>query len=178
MALCGTLVAQNPRRVHYFRVAFVWFGSAVCLLELLEQAARTNRYFWLIPSKFSAVYGPFSYWNNFAQFVEILLPVTLWTGVMHRRPDLRYILLAAVQIGAVAASGSRAGAALVMVELVVVLFLAFLRNRNQAFLYAAATTVVLTGVFVYAAGVGEVMQKLHQQDQLNVRRDLISLHSP
>lgn len=172
LAIAGTLVAQDLRRAHHFRTAFVWFGTAVCLLELLQQAARTNRYFWVLPSRFSAIYGPFAYWNNFAQFVEILLPVTLWTGVMHRRPDLRYILMAAVQIGAVAASGSRAGAALVTVELIIVLFLAFLRNRNQAFLYAAASTVVLTGLFVYAAGVTEVMNKLHQQDQLNVRRDL------
>lgn len=172
LAIGGALVAQDPRRAAQFRLGFVWFGSAICLLELLQQASRTNRYFWIVPSKFSAVYGSFAYWNNFAEFVEILLPITLWSGVMHRRPDLRFLLLAAVQIGAVSASGSRAGAALVIIELVVVLLLAFLRNRNRAFLYAAASTIVLTGLFISAAGVSEVMHKLHQKDQLNVRRDL------
>jgi O-antigen ligase len=165
-------VFKDSRRAFQFRRIFVVFGSALCVLELLEQASRTGAYFWVIPSKYPAVYGSFAYWNNFAEFVEILLPVTLWMGFSPRRPDLTYLLLGAVQIGAVTASGSRAGAVLVMAELVCLLVLFSLKNRNRTFLYAAAATVVLTVVFVYSAGVSEVIQKLHQRDQLSVRRDI------
>jgi O-antigen ligase len=165
-------IFEDPKRASLFRRTFVIFGSSLCVLELVEQASRTNRYFWVIPSKYPAVYGSFAYWNNFAQFVEILLPVTLCMGLSKRQPDLTYLLLAAIQIGAVAASGSRAGSALVLLELVATLLLFFWKNRNRTFLYAAVATVVLSAAFVYSAGVGDVMQKLHQRDQLAIRRDI------
>ncbi len=163
---------KDQQRAALFRHIFVLFGTALCVLELLEQASKTNRYFWVLPSKYPAVYGSFAYWNNFAQFVELLLPVTLWSGLSKRSPDLTYMLLAALQIGAVAACGSRAGAALVVGELVLTLLLFFLKNRNRTFLYAAISTLILSSVFVYSAGVSEVMQKLHQRDQLAVRRNI------
>lgn len=165
-------VFRDQRLGSQFRRIFVLFGSLLCVLELVQQASKTHEYFWLISSRYPAVYGSFAYWNNFAEFVEILLPVTLWLGLSRKRPDLTYLMLAAVQIGAVAASGSRAGAALVLVELVSLLVLFFVRNRNQTFLYAAVATVVLSTIFVYSAGVSGVMQKLHQRDQLAVRRDI------
>jgi O-antigen ligase len=174
ITLLGCQIFKDPRRASLFRRIFVVFGSALCVLELVEQGSRTNRYFWLIPSKYPAVYGSFAYWNSFAEFVEILLPVTLWVGLSKRQPDVTYLLLAAIQIGAVAASGSRAGSALVVAELVGALLLFFLKNRNRTFLYAALATVALSVVFVYSAGVSEVMQKLHQRDQLAIRRDINS----
>lgn len=162
----------DPQRTSLFLKVFAMFGTALCVLELLEQAARTSLYYWFLPSKYQAVYGSFAYWNNFAAFVEILLPVTLWIGFSPKRPDLIYILMTAVQIGAVTASGSRAGAALVLLELIASMIIFFRRNRNQTFLYAALSTVVLSVVFVYAAGVSQVMQKLHERDQLSVRRNI------
>jgi len=163
---------RDPGRASLFRHIFVLFGSAVCVLDLLEQASRTNRYFWLIPSKYEYVYGSFAYWNNFAQLVELLLPVTLWMAFGRRKPDPRYILLAALQVSAVGASGSRAGSALIFGELFAVLLLAFWRNRKPVFLYAGAVTLVASGLFVYAAGTSQVMQKFSQSDQWSVRRDV------
>jgi O-antigen ligase len=163
---------RDPRRASLFRHIFVLFGSAVCILDLLEQASRTNRYFWLIPSKYEYVFGSFAYWNNFAQFVELLLPVTLWLAFGRRKPDPRYIFLAALEISAVGASGSRAGTALIFAELIAMLLLAYWRNRNQIFLYAGAATLVVSALFVYAAGTSQVVQKFSQSDQWSVRREV------
>jgi O-Antigen ligase len=174
-AICAiaTHTVRDPDAARRFRFGFVLFGSAVCILELLEQASRTNEYFWFIPSQFATgVYGTFAYWNNFAQFVEILLPVTLWVALGRGKPDVRFVLLAAIQIGAVATSGSRAGSALVIFELITVLALLYLRNRSRTLLYAAAATVLLSVLFVYAAGFSQIMQKLHEKDQLSVRREI------
>ncbi|MBV9266057.1 MAG: O-antigen ligase family protein [Acidobacteriaceae bacterium] len=172
LVMFAAQVGSNKDRARWFRSAFVLFGSAICVLELLEQASRTNRYFWFLPSKFPAVYGTFAYWNNFAEFIELFFPVTLWSALSKRRPDVPYIVLSAIQISAVIASGSRAGSALVILELIAVLSLLYLRNRNRAFLYASAATIVLAAVFIYAAGVSQVIEKLHQHDQLSVRRDI------
>ena len=165
-------ILRDRRRATLFRQIFVLFGSGLCILELLEQASRTNKYFWTIPSKYELVYGSFAYWNNFAQFVELLLPVTLAMAVGQKKPDFKYVLLAALQIGAVAASGSRAGVALVLGEVVTILLLAYFRNRDRAFLYVSIATLILSAVFVYAAGTTEVVRKFEQNDQLSVRRDV------
>ncbi|MGA8030054.1 MAG: O-antigen ligase family protein [Bryobacteraceae bacterium] len=172
IALLASQVFQDRAKAIRFRFVFVIFGSGVCLLDLLEQASRTNRYLWLIPSRYHSISGSFAYWNNFAQFVELVLPITLWLGLARRKPAPSYLLLSALEIGAVAASGSRAGAFLVIVELITVLMLVYLQNRNRTFLYSASLVVALSTIFVYAAGFDTLVGKLQQNDQLNVRREI------
>lgn len=173
IALLATQVFQQPGAAHLFRNGFIAFGSAVCLLDLLEQASHTAEYYWLIPSKYHAVFGPFAYWNNFAQFVELVLPVTLWQGLMrHRSIQPPYLILGALQIGSVVASGSRAGTALVLTELLAVLALAYHRRRDKKLLFGATLAISLSMVFIYAAGFDVLIGKLQQNDQLAVRRNI------
>lgn len=162
----------DSRDARRFHLVLVMFASAVCLLDLLEQASRTNRYYWLIPSRYNSVFGPFAYWNNFAQFVELSLPVTLWLGLSRAKPVIGYVLLAALQVAAVVASGSRAGAALIGVELVAVILLAYHRHRNRSLLFGAALAIALALLFIYSAGFDRLLGKLQQNDQLAVRRNI------
>ncbi len=168
----ATQLFPIPREAARFRLYFVVFGTAVCILDLLQQASSTNRYFWLIPSRYATIFGPFAYWNNFAEFVELLLPITLWNGLGGRRPSIPYILCAAVQTGAVVASGSRAGSLLAVLELLALIALAYSRNRNKNFLLGAALAIVLSLAFVYAAGFEALIAKLQQNDLLAVRRNI------
>ncbi len=174
-AIITALAAQifrGRQAASAFRRWFVLFGGAVCVLDLLEQASHTSKYFWLIQSKYQAVSGPFAYWNNFAQFVELVLPLTLWLGVGRQRPVLSYVLLAAVQFGAVIASGSRAGSVLALIEVIAVLAIAWRRQQSRGFLIASLSVVLLCLVFVYAAGFQKLDEKLRQRDLLAVRRDI------
>ncbi len=172
IVLLATQLFRDRRIAARFRLAFIAFATAVCLLDLLEQASHTSKYFWLIPSRYHAIFGPFSYWNNFAEFVELVLPITLWQGLARSKPSIPYVLMAALQIGAVVASGSRAGTALVCIELLAVLTLAYFRYRNKSFVFGAAAAVALSLIFIYAAGADRVVAKLQQNDQLAVRRDI------
>jgi O-antigen ligase len=172
IAVVATQLFQSLAAAAQFRRWFMLFGSAVCLLDLLEQASRTNSYYWLIESKFHAVFGPFAYWNNFAQFVELALPITLWTGLSRRRSSpLPYLVLGALQVGAVVASGSRAGAVLAIAELLFVTGLAYMRRPDKR-LMGAAAAIVLTLLFIYVAGFDVLIKKLQQNDQLAVRRSI------
>jgi O-antigen ligase len=172
IALLATQVFQQPRAAAQFRLGLVLFGSAICILDLLEQASHTSKFFWLIQSRYHSIFGPFAYWNNFAQFVELVLPITLWQGLAQRRAAVPYLLLGGLQIAAVVASGSRAGTALVLAELFVVVILAYLRYRSKTFVFGAVVAVVLSGVFIYAAGFQTVIGKFQQSDQLAVRRQI------
>ena len=173
IAVMATQVFRQGRDADLFRNGLIVFGSAVCLLDLLEQASHTAQYYWFIPSKYHAVFGPFAYWNNFAQFVELVLPITLWQGLIRNRSiQVPFLVLAGLQIGAVVASGSRAGTALVLAELLVVVALAYSRRRDTKLLFGATLAIGLSLVFIYAAGFDVVIGKLQQNDQLNVRRNI------
>ena len=77
-----------------------------------------------------------------------------------------------LQIGAVVASGSRAGALLVILELLVVIALCYGRNRDKKLLLGAALAIALSLVFIYAAGFQTLITKLQQNDVLAVRRNI------
>jgi O-antigen ligase len=173
ISVAATQLFQSLRAAAVFRRWFMLFAGGVCLLDLLEQASRTSLYYWTIHSKFRTVFGPFAYWNNFAQFVELALPITLWAGLSKRHSSpVPYLVLAGLQIGAVVASGSRAGAVLVIAELLVVIVLAYIRKRDRRLLLGAGLAVGLSLIFVYAAGFDVLIKKLQQNDQLAVRRSI------
>lgn len=170
IGLIGSQLFQKGRVAEHFRLAIALFGSFEALLSVLEQASHTGKYFWLVPSGFPDIYGTFPYYNNFAQFIELTLPVTLWEGLRHRTIRLPYLLLAALQVGAVVASASRAGAVLVLVELFAVLLLAWLRKRQTMPVTVLALALGLSAAFTYVAGFQHVVQKLERPDQLANRR--------
>jgi O-antigen ligase len=172
IALVGASAFRRAHVASQFRMGLIFFGSAVCVLDLLEQASRTSRYFWIIPSRYHAVFGPFAYWNNFAQFLELVLPITLWHAFARSKPSVLYSLLAALQICSVVASGSRAGSILALCELMAVVAIAYRRYRNRNVVFGAAAAVVITTVFIFAAGYDTLLGKFEQPDQLAVRRNI------
>ncbi len=173
IVVVGTQLFQSLRVAAQFRRWFMFFAGAVCLLDLLEQASHTSLYYWIIPSKYHSVFGPFAYWNNFAQLMELALPITLWTGLSKRHSSpAPYLALAAIEVGAVVASGSRAGAVLVVAELLAVVALAFVRKHDRRLLIGAALALGLSIGFIYAAGFNTLISKLQENDQLAVRRSI------
>ena len=173
LALIGLSAAQvfrKARLAERVRQAIAVFGSLEALLSVLEQASHTGKYLWVIPSGFPDVYGTFPYYNNFAQLIELTLPVTLWEGLRHREIKLPYLLLSALQVGAVVSSASRAGAILVLAELLAVLFLVWLRRRQTMSVMVLALALGLSAAFSYVAGFQHVLQKLERPDQLANRR--------
>ncbi|MBV9405357.1 MAG: O-antigen ligase family protein [Acidobacteriaceae bacterium] len=172
ITVASTQIFREAAIAARFRKWFVIFGTGIAILDLLEQASQTNKYFWLVESRHATISGPFAYWNNFAQFIELVLPITLWLAIKERKVVLPCLILSGVEIGAVVASGSRAGSALVLAEFMAVMALAYLRHRNRKFLFAAASALVVGIVFAYAAGLDSLSFKLRQRDQLAVRRDI------
>lgn len=105
ISFVATQLFSSLRAAAVFRRWFMFFAAGICLLELLEQASHTDLYYWTIHSTHRAVFGPFAYWNNFAQFVEIALPITLWTGLSKRHSSpVPYLVLAALEVAAVVSS--------------------------------------------------------------------------
>jgi O-antigen ligase len=170
IAFTATQIFQRPAIAEKARIGIALFGSIEALLSILEQASHTGKYFWIIPSGFPDIYGTFPYYNNFAQLIELTLPVTLWESLRHRRINLVFLFLSALQVGAVVASASRAGALLVFAELLIVLLLVWLQRRKTMSVAVLALALGLSAAFAYVTGYEQVVRKLQRSDQLANRR--------
>ena len=92
-------------------------GSAVCLLGLVQLFTSPGRIFWLFSSGYdSGVAGPFVSRNNYAEFVELLLPVALVMAFRHQQLVNVYWVLAAALMACIFACGSRAGTLIAVSE--------------------------------------------------------------
>ncbi len=160
LTLLGAAISaegQTRRFLDYL----LWIGSAICIAGALQLFTSHGDVFWLFPSGFTTrVIGPFVSPNNFAAFVELLVPVALT-----RRGALR-LPLAAALVACVAASGSRAGAALVGAEAVAVLAL---QRKPREILRFAGLSVVFGAIL----GCGLLWSRFLQSDPFAVRREFL-----
>src|SRR6202049_1024014 len=93
-----------------FLHGFACFGFVVAVLAVLEYHTSGGRVYWIFPSGYPAVGGPFLSRNNFSEFLELALPVALWISVSEKRPV--YTVMASAMLAAGIASASRAGSVL------------------------------------------------------------------
>ena len=70
-------VLENERTRHRFLRALLYFGFAVSVLATTQYFTSRGKVFWLFPSGYPDALGPFVYKNNYAAFVELLLPIAV-----------------------------------------------------------------------------------------------------
>ena len=129
-----------------FLIAALGMGSLICFAGIVQLFTSEGRVFWLFPSGYeSLVIGPFVSPNNFAAFVELLLPAALALGLGVAGSGA-WLVVAAGLTAAVVASGSRAGTAVVLAEIVAAWCL---RRHSRAailsFAAAAAALILVVG---------------------------------
>jgi len=165
--------AQLEMRTRFLKLA-VAIGSTVCLLGVIQLFTSEGRVFWLFPSGYSdGVIGPFVSRNNFAAFVELLVPVALVLSFKDRRLSKVYLLVAAALVASVIAAGSRAGATIVITETVVAFVWQFRSTPTHCnrrwLLFAVALTV-----FVLIAGHQFLWERFSSdRDPLQLRREFV-----
>jgi O-antigen ligase len=155
----------------------VWFGLLVSLEAIFQRLSAGGRIFWIFPvpgNDFGM--GPFLYKNQYAAFVELLLPVALAAGIRDARRALLYAVVAAVLYASVILAASRAGAALVTAEILIVPGLALAQRRisPRAFLGTAAACVLLSAGFTAAVGWGLLWRRFQMPDLYQGRREMLA----
>jgi O-antigen ligase len=119
--------------------------------------------------------GPFIYKNQYAAFVEAILPFAVWCAIRDRRRWLPFTLLSALLFGSVVASGSRAGSILCLLEIIVVPILARLRGVIGSRTLARAVLGSLGAVVLFTAIVGgqTLWARLQEPNPYALRWDLV-----
>jgi hypothetical protein len=167
--------ADSEVRQSYLR-ALVLAGLVIAIVAPLQLFTSEGRIFWLFEVKnLNAVaMGPFVYSNQYAAFIELILPIAL-TKVFSDRAGWRTLhgLAAAVMYASVFASTSRTGFVLTSLEVLVVPLLAARRNRLDWRQLALPGALFLSMLIVMGLAVGpdRLFVKLQQKDPYFGRRE-------
>lgn len=139
-----------------FLRALVLFGFVVSIVSALQALTPNGKIFWAFHTVFAGgnLLGPFVYHNQFAAFVELILPIALYNAVMNNRSRAIYILISATLYAAVIISASRTGFVLTTAELIVVPLLLWRKRRvpKSALAMVSAALAVMILFLGIAAG--------------------------
>ncbi len=163
---------QTDSRRSFLRL-LLYFGFALSVLATTQYFTSAGKIFWIFPSGYPDALGPFVYRNNYAAFIELLLPLALLEMVRNSRRAFVYALSAGVMDASVIASVSRAGCILATAEMVVVLILALarglitLRGLGSSWLRIVAFACIFTVVVGW-----QVLERFKQPDPFVHRREM------
>ena len=129
-ALVACQVFGQAAALHRLLRCFAGFGFVLGIASVVSYYTSPGKIFWFFASPYPDVWGPFLSRNNFAQFLELAFPVTLWLGCTACRTAWRtrrgtlYLGMSAAILACGLVSASRAGSVLLILEAVVVFVLA------------------------------------------------------
>jgi O-antigen ligase len=179
MALAAVFLLASRSFDRRFLDWFVGFAAVQAVLCLAQLHTSQGKILWWVPSGYDDyVYGTFPSYNNFAQFVELALPVALVRAFQNRKQALWYALASGMMFAAVIASTSRAGAILVTLELIgVPLVWYFSRPRQEREPRQVGLILVVIPTFAVmwtlAAGWEQLLKRLQYSDPMSGRKEFL-----
>jgi len=160
--------------------AFLLFATGMAVLCLTQLFTSEGRVLWIFSTGYPDVYATFPSYNNYAQFVEIALPIALWRALREGWRSWWYMLAGGILYASVIGSASRAGTVLCTAELLAMLVIGLMRLRDpETGLPTRSTTAtlvmipVLAAAFTLAVGWERVWLRFQQNDPYLVRREYI-----
>jgi O-antigen ligase len=165
-ALGAFVVLRRPQTRAVFLRGFRWVGLLIALTSVLAYWTSPGKILWIFSSVYPDNWGPFPSRNNFAQFLELCFPVALYEMRRGGRGWTASIAPAAM-LGAGLASASRAGAVLLVVEALAVVWLTRGRKRTPVLVFAGCAVAIAA-----VAGAGTLARRLTENDPLQLRREI------
>lgn len=173
-------VARTPRACEIVLKAYLCFAAAMAVLCLAQLFTSGGRVLWIFSTGNPDVYATFPSYNNFAQFIELALPVAIWFALREGWRSWGYILAAGTLYASVIGAASRAGAFLCTAELLTMLVIGLImRGRSVQQLRIHSITLVLAMVpivavtFTFVVGWQRVWQRFQEHDPYLVRREFL-----
>jgi O-antigen ligase len=121
------------------------------------------------------VLGPFVYRNQYAAFVEVILPLAIVRAILDRERWLVYTVIAATLFASVVAGGSRAGTILCLAEILITPTVAYGRKMISAATLGKVLAGSIAAVVVLTAVVGweATWNRLQEQNPYSLRAELV-----
>jgi len=157
--------------------AFLIFATAVAALCLTQLFNSNGLVLWRIPSGYRVVFATFQSRNNYAQFVELSLPIAVWRAMCKDKWSWLCALSAGILYASVVAVAARTATVLCTVELVVIFAITIAQQRNPKTRIPELRTfgmvafvVVLAAVFTLAAGWQQIWERFQDKEAPFVTR--------
>ena len=171
VAFC--LAMQVGRRILN---ALLCFGFVISLVSVLQYFGGESKIFWLFPTNDGPVLGPFVNRDQYAAFIEMLLPLALLYALGGGSRAAGFAAVSAAMYASVIAGASRAGALLVTAEVVLVPLTLWFRRR-PGFADRRTGTInvwLLALVFGAVVGWGVLWNRFQDPDPFGGRREILS----
>jgi len=164
--LAGQLLFTQPESGRAIRrwglvVTLLAFGLSVLALAQVMTTGKGLIY-WSIATPFGP-FGPYVSANDYCGLMEMLIPVTagyVLSGSSRKVPRLLLWLVVGVALATILISGSRAGAAVMLVEVLLFGFIVFWQRPagvwHRAFPLIAVGVLISSGAFAWMASTGRV----------------------
>ncbi len=174
--LAADLYRNADRRERFLRSALI-FTSILAVVSIFTfLTSPAGKVFWIFDSgSDSRTLGPFVYHNQYAAFIEAVLPLAIVGVIGDRRRWALHAAIVAALFGSVVTGGSRTGTILCLAEILVIPAIAFWRGTinsgvlTRSLLGSLAAVVVLTGV----VGGQPLWKRLQEPHPYSLRRDLV-----
>jgi O-antigen ligase len=175
-ALALDLSADRQRRER-FLTAVLWFGTALAAISMLTVfSSPPGIAFWIFDAASDQrTLGPFVYYNQYAAFMEALLPLALVRAILDPRRRVLFSVIGALLLASVVAGGSRMGTVLCLVEVIAIPMVALSqglvsrRTAARVLLLSLSTLAVLGAV----AGWNTIWKRLQEPHPYAVRQDFL-----
>ena len=174
--LAADLYRNRDRRELFLRstLIFATILAVVSIFTFLTSPAGTV--FWIFDSvSDSRTLGPFVYQNQYAAFVEAVLPLAILGVIGDRRRWLLHAVIVATLVGSVVTGGSRTGTILCLAEILVIPAIAFGRRTINGGMLARIVLGSLAAVAVLTGVVGwePLWKRLQEPHPYSLRKDLV-----
>ncbi|HEX3746126.1 MAG TPA: O-antigen ligase family protein [Bryobacteraceae bacterium] len=146
----------------------LYFAFALCLLAVVQYFSGVSKIFWLFPTD-APSWGPFVNRDQYAAFIEMVLPLALVGALGGGSRTWRFALMAAAMYASVIAGASRAGAILTTAEIAIVPLLCGRRRRVHT-----VAVWLLAAVFVSVAGGATLWHRFQDPDPFAGRREILA----
>ena len=166
-------VFEDSSRLRGFLRALLLLGYSISLLGPLQRFTAPERVFWLFQLDFRGPsWGPFLYVNQFAGFVELLLPIAVYAVIADQRYRPYHMAGVALLYTAVIATASRAGFAIATgtIALAVVLILVRAVDRPRRVIIILTRTLIVAVVLIAGVGPAALFRKFSASDPYADRR--------
>jgi len=173
----GLELGGHERSRERFLSALLWFGTALAAVSMLTVfSSPEGIVFWLFHAGSDRrTLGPFVYYNQYAAFIEAVLPLALVRAILEPRRRMLYSVIGALLLASVVAGGSRAGTILCLAEVMVIPLVALgqgviSRRAVARVLLASVCTLAVLGA---VAGWDVIWKRLQEPNPYAVRKDFL-----
>ena len=174
--LAADLYQNRNRRERFLRSTLI-FACILAVVSIFTYlTSPVGKVFWIFDSGLeSRTLGPFVYHNQYAAFVEAVLPLAIVGMIRDRRHWTLYAVIAATLFGSVVAGGSRTGTILCLAEILLIPIVSLWRKTIDGGMFARVVLTSLAAVAVLTGVVGwePLWERLQEPHPYSLRKDLV-----